>query len=175
MYKISKAARPRAYVIGCFCVFVRASKRRPFAYSKIHASTPNFNNPSIDGTLIQSITNSLIPSYFKTMAPAATPKSPAKSKLSPVKLDHSINSVTPTKPDKVVIKTRNNVLETTSPNSQLASKFDAHVPCFSVKFPYKTSLPCTFFTRQRKSRSKQHQRRTNGGEIANHPTSTSGR
>lgn len=58
------------------------------------------------------------------MAPAATPKAPAKSKLSPVKLEPP-STITPTKPDKVVIKTRNNVLETTSPNSQLASKFDA--------------------------------------------------
>ena len=58
------------------------------------------------------------------MAPSATPKSPTKSKLSPVKLDPPPTIVTPTKPDKVVIKTRNNVLETTSPNTQLASKFN---------------------------------------------------
>lgn len=60
------------------------------------------------------------------MPPSATPKTPVKSKLSPVKLDPPQSSlVTPTKPDKVVIKTRNNVLETTSSNAQLASKFDA--------------------------------------------------
>ena len=57
------------------------------------------------------------------MAPAATPK----SKLSPVKLDppssHSVSS-TPTKPEKVIIKAKNNVLEPTSPNN-LASKLDS--------------------------------------------------
>jgi len=60
------------------------------------------------------------------MAPSATPKSPAKAKLSLLKLDPPAPTIgTPTKPDKVVVKTRNNVLETTSPNTQLASKFDA--------------------------------------------------
>ena len=58
------------------------------------------------------------------MAPSTTPKSPAKSKLSPVKLDPPPTIATPTKPDKVIIKTRNNVLETASPNTHLASKFD---------------------------------------------------
>ena len=58
------------------------------------------------------------------MSPAATPKTPTKSKLSPVKLDPP-SSGTPTKPDKAVVKAKNNVLETASPNSQLASKFDA--------------------------------------------------
>jgi cell cycle protein kinase DBF2 len=60
------------------------------------------------------------------MPPSATSKSPAKSKLSPVKLDPPTSSaVTPTKPEKVIIKSKNNVLESTSPNSQLAAKLDA--------------------------------------------------
>jgi cell cycle protein kinase DBF2 len=57
------------------------------------------------------------------MAPSATPKTAAKAKLLPVKLDPP-SSTTPSKPDKVIIKSRNNVLETTSPNTQLALKFD---------------------------------------------------
>lgn len=60
------------------------------------------------------------------MAPSATPKSAAKAKLSPVKLDPPPSTIaTPTKPDRVVVKSRNNVLETTSPNTQLASTFEA--------------------------------------------------
>src|SRR5436305_14821273 len=62
------------------------------------------------------------------MAPSATPKSfttGVKGKLSPLKLDPPQSSTT-TKPEKVIIKSKNNVLEQTSPNtSQLASKFDA--------------------------------------------------
>ena len=162
--------KPRDYVIGYFCVCRVARKTvRPFAFSKIHASISfKFNNPSVDGTLIQSISNPFIPSYFKTMAPSATPKSPAKSKLSPVKLDAPSTMVTPTKPDKVVIKTRNNVLETTSPNTQLASKFDDMSLTSPVQFSYKTSFPCPSLTRQRKSRSSSTRRR----ETSNHPTST---
>jgi len=61
------------------------------------------------------------------MAPSATPKTTAaaRGKLSPVKLDPLQSSITPTKPEKVIIKSKNNVLEQTSPNTQLASKFDA--------------------------------------------------
>ena len=49
----------------------------------------------------------------------------SKAKLSPVKLDPHPSSVsTPSKPEKVIVKSKNNVLETTSPNI-LTSKFDA--------------------------------------------------
>jgi cell cycle protein kinase DBF2 len=59
------------------------------------------------------------------MAPAAaTPK----TKLSPVKLDppysSAVASSPPTRPEKVIVKAKNNVLEPTSPNN-LASKLDA--------------------------------------------------
>jgi hypothetical protein len=63
------------------------------------------------------------------MPPSATTakssSSPTKTKLSPVKISPPPPATTPTKPDKVVIKTKNNVLESTSPNTQLAQKFDA--------------------------------------------------
>lgn len=59
------------------------------------------------------------------MGPSTTPKSPAKSKLSPVKFDPSSSLASPAKPDKAIMKTRSNVLDTTSPNTQLALKFDA--------------------------------------------------
>jgi len=51
---------------------------------------------------------------------------PPKSRLSPVKLDPPSSSVssTPTKPEKVIVKAKNNVLEPTTPNN-LASKLDA--------------------------------------------------
>ena len=56
------------------------------------------------------------------MAPTATPK----TKLSPVKLDPPSSSVasTPTRPEKVLVKAKNNVLEPASPNN-IASKLDA--------------------------------------------------
>lgn len=53
------------------------------------------------------------------------PMMASKAKLSPVKLDpHSSSVSTPSKPEKVIVKSKNNVLETTSPNI-LTSKFDA--------------------------------------------------
>jgi len=64
--------------------------------------------------------------------PASTAKSasssPTKVKLSPVKISPPAAGATNTpvtKPDKVVVKTKNNVLESTSPNTQLAQKLDA--------------------------------------------------
>src|SRR5579859_3187187 len=59
------------------------------------------------------------------MAPAAhTPKSPSKSKLpTPVVAKLDIPN-TPTKPDKAIVKSKNNVLESSSTNA-LASKLDS--------------------------------------------------
>jgi hypothetical protein len=66
------------------------------------------------------------------MAPSATPKSPAKAKLSPAKLTphasspSALPSSTPTKPDKAITKPTRAALDATSPNTQkLVSKLDA--------------------------------------------------
>jgi cell cycle protein kinase DBF2 len=58
--------------------------------------------------------------------PPTTPKSPARTrenKISPAKLD-PLPTMIPTKPDKAIVKAKNNVLDTSSPNV-LATKFDA--------------------------------------------------
>lgn len=83
--------------------------------AKVHLSIPCSSNLSSQSIPII---------VLSTMPPPATPKSPAKTKLSPMKLDPP-PSTGPAIPDKVVIKSKNNVLETTSPNTQLATKLDA--------------------------------------------------
>jgi hypothetical protein len=72
------------------------------------------------------------PPSSQTMAPSTTPKSPAKAKLSPVKLDPQRSapanltaSSPPTKPDRALTKPPR-ALDSASPNTQkLVSKFDA--------------------------------------------------
>src|SRR5277367_656675 len=122
VYPDSNAANlTRAYVTVIFCNFpiLRFPSTRQNKTLQIHQNAPlTFINPTIHNS-----------TRFFSMPPSATAKSsssPTKTKLSPVKISPPPQAATtPTKPNKVVVKTKNNVLESTSPNTQLAQKLDA--------------------------------------------------